>query len=244
MSKRRIENGSSTSTDSRPSKKQRRTVLSSELRHWRRVLRGKKAVRVRPSCSLRTLAKLLKRNAVLKEVSLSSCDVDDETCVALAEALESNTTLKYLVLDRNPIGDVGCEALATMLQKNRTIVNLSLERCRFGDKGVRALAAAVETNDTITSLSLEGSDFTITGCLAIINALKRNKSIRLLNTSTMAPGIYGQAATLRAATESLQQHKQEQAMEVLREVLFPDQCDILRDLVLHYSGVRMPHIAF
>ena len=113
------------------------------------------------------LAKALKGNTTLTELSLNNNNIDDDGASALADALKGNNTLEYLDLSENNIGDDGASALADALQINNTLEYLDLTENNIGDDGANDLADALKGNNTLIWLDLNNNNIVDTGVSAL-----------------------------------------------------------------------------
>lgn len=105
------------------------------------------------------IARLLKRNTALVNVSLGSNQLGVFACRAFGESLCSNASLKCLSLESNPLtrrgeDSSGIRALADMFGKNKTLTSVNLWRCALGAEAGTALSRGMASNHTITFLEI------------------------------------------------------------------------------------------
>ena len=81
------------------------------------------------------LARILKRNNILKKIELDNNKLSVKSCQAFGESLQCNDSLVYLSLDSNPLLNAenphdlaGIRALTDALRINRTLTSLNLWR--------------------------------------------------------------------------------------------------------------------
>ena len=129
------------------------------------------------------IAKIIKSNANLKEVSLMYCEMGDEAAMVLAEVLATNKKLESFDLSENAIGAVGAKAIATHLKGNISLKQLYLGKNNIGDEGVKSVAEALENNLNLSGLILGGNNITDVGAKALATALKKLKELSGLDLS-------------------------------------------------------------
>lgn len=105
------------------------------------------------------VARLLKRNTALVNVSLGSNQLGVFACRAFGESLCSNATLRCLSLEGNNLtrdgtDTTGIRALSDMFSKNNTLTSVNLWRCALGAESGAALSRGMELNRTITFLEV------------------------------------------------------------------------------------------
>jgi hypothetical protein len=121
------------------------------------------------------LARILKRNNVLKKIELEDNLFGTRTATAFGESLKINTSLTYLSLDSNPlvqyipptllheemetkIADVsGIKAFSEALKVNKTIVSINLWRTGLSAPAGKLLADAMQFNDKLLFFEVGGN---------------------------------------------------------------------------------------
>ncbi|XP_059424781.1 NACHT, LRR and PYD domains-containing protein 12-like [Carassius carassius] len=95
----------------------------------------------------------------LEILSLSMCDLTEESCSALASVLSSDSSsLKDLDLSNNNLQDSGVKLLSDGLKKCK-LEKLRLSDCSITEEGYKALASALRSNPShLVELDLTGND--------------------------------------------------------------------------------------
>jgi len=104
------------------------------------------------------LAKALRRNKSLQQLSLHHSFIGDIGAGHLAEALKRNESLTHLRLSNTSIGDRGAALLADALLVNTTLQVLDLEYSCIGDVGAQKLRDAAAQNRVLTQILLGGNN--------------------------------------------------------------------------------------
>jgi Leucine Rich repeat len=94
------------------------------------------------------------RNTSITRLELCHCYIDDGAACCIARMLERNAMLRELFVQSNGIGDVGAVALAKALETNSTLIELDLFDNKIRQTGMMALAKALLTNDTLMFLNV------------------------------------------------------------------------------------------
>ncbi|KAK2906717.1 hypothetical protein Q8A67_005702 [Cirrhinus molitorella] len=96
----------------------------------------------------------------LEILSLSMCDLTEESCSALASVLSlDSSSLKDLNLSNNNLGDSGVKLLSDGLKKKCKLEKLRLSNCSITEEGYKALALALRSNPShMIELDLTGND--------------------------------------------------------------------------------------
>uniref|UniRef100_A0A8C2KBS7 NACHT domain-containing protein n=1 Tax=Cyprinus carpio TaxID=7962 RepID=A0A8C2KBS7_CYPCA len=96
----------------------------------------------------------------LEILSLSMCDLTEESCSALASVLSSDSSsLKDLDLSNNNLQDSGVKLLSDGLNEKCKLEKLRLSNCIITEEGYKALASALRSNPShLKELDLTGND--------------------------------------------------------------------------------------
>ena len=135
------------------------------------------------SAGVLILAKVLRENATLKEVSLANNHVCDEGIRFLAESLAyHNSTLTTLGLGSNDITDAGAEYLAQILAVNQTLHILTLQQNQIGNHGMALMMKALaRSNRSLTTLNVSSNELITDECVeSVITMLNGNRVLREL----------------------------------------------------------------
>ena len=101
-----------------------------------------------------TLAKQLKNNTTLKQLSLSGCGLNSQSAESFAEALTTNKHLELLSVSYNALCDDGIQHLAHALRINQGLKVLYLWSCGMTDVGLECLAKSLQHNNVLTKLDI------------------------------------------------------------------------------------------
>ncbi|EGD78215.1 hypothetical protein PTSG_12838 [Salpingoeca rosetta] len=142
----------------------------------------------------RALGEALKGNTTVKDLDLSTIEIDGEQARAIAAALPFNTTLETLNMEGNEIGPDAAVAIADALKRNTSIVELDLEDNGIGPRGLKAISEALQENTTLQILLLGENDLLgvpedaesdseadISGVKALADALRVNRTLLCLS---------------------------------------------------------------
>jgi len=125
------------------------------------------------------LSSTLLRCTNLREISLSSCRIDDAIVENVVKAIRGHRQLEKLELESNMIRSAGCEALATLIQDpDFNLVTLDLQNNLIDTTGAIAMAKALPNNRKLTGIYLDGNeDISYAGWNAFSEALCNPASI-------------------------------------------------------------------
>ncbi|KAH8030397.1 hypothetical protein HPB51_006829 [Rhipicephalus microplus] len=126
-------------------------------------------------------AALLRRNTILRLVTLQRVKLQANGAVAIAAALAENTTLVSLRIASNSIGPVGARALAETLKTNSSLSVLDLRDNAIGTSGAVAFATTLKVNSKLEELHVCGNAISEEGIVAIAEAVMDNKSLKVLS---------------------------------------------------------------
>merc|ERR1711920_267058 len=97
---------------------------------------------------------VIKDNAVVTSLDLSSTSIGDVGAAALGDALKGGSGLQVLTLTMNKISDAGAAAIADGLKVNSKLMKLMLSDCEIGDSGAAAIGEALKANSGLRTLQL------------------------------------------------------------------------------------------
>eukprot|EP00581_Thalassiosira_minuscula_P012145 CAMPEP_0183713924 /NCGR_PEP_ID=MMETSP0737-20130205/8649_1 /TAXON_ID=385413 /ORGANISM="Thalassiosira miniscula, Strain CCMP1093" /LENGTH=367 /DNA_ID=CAMNT_0025942803 /DNA_START=177 /DNA_END=1277 /DNA_ORIENTATION=- len=107
----------------------------------------------------RTLSATLSRCTNLREISLSSCLIDDAIVENVVEAIRGHRRLEKLDFMDNMIGNAGCESLATLIEDpDCNLVTLDLQENSIGTDGAIAMAKVLPNNRKVKGIYLDGNE--------------------------------------------------------------------------------------
>jgi NLR family CARD domain-containing protein 3 len=149
-------------------------------------LGGENDANIDNSIDIYTIAKLLKKNSTLSEISLRYTPTNETGFRYLGDALKQNTTLKALNLcdNRNKINGTTIQPLFDALQQNNSLTILKLGYNKMDHNAITLLAHALQKNSALKKLDLEGCniDNKKLGCIA--NVLSSHPSLTYINLSS------------------------------------------------------------
>ncbi|KAL7875402.1 hypothetical protein AOLI_G00103650 [Acnodon oligacanthus] len=168
------------------------------------------------------LSSVLQSNSSLKELDLSSNDLQDSGVKLLSVGLKSShCTLEILRLASCNLGGEACEILSSVLQSNSSLKELDLSSNDLQDSAVKLLSVGLKSSHcTLEILSLLGCMVTVEGCSSLASALNSNPShLRELDLSYNHPG--------------------ESGVKLLSELLEDPHCALEKLQVDHRGKIRM-----
>uniref|UniRef100_A0A8C2KNZ5 NACHT domain-containing protein n=1 Tax=Cyprinus carpio TaxID=7962 RepID=A0A8C2KNZ5_CYPCA len=134
-------------------------------------------------------ALLQDKHCKLNTLQLHGCGLTEESCSALATVLRSNSSLKELDMSSNNLQDSGVKKLRNGLEDtNCTLEKLGLSDCSITEEGYKALASALRSNPShLTELDLTGNDPGQSGVKELSDLLQdpncQLKTLRFLGTA-------------------------------------------------------------
>ena len=129
------------------------------------------------------IARGLRSNASITELTLVRCGLGPGGGKALGEALATNTTVRALDITQNDLGVDGGVAFGKALAVNSTLHTLSMRfnRIGFGLERATAFAEALEVNTSLTFLDMAQNELGKIGAAAFARALAKNSTLRTLH---------------------------------------------------------------
>lgn len=107
----------------------------------------------------RSIAEVIRQNAVLRRIDIASNDISADGATSLACALNQNTTLTELNLRNNNLGDFGAKMMARVIRTSGYLETLDLGSNSIGSEGISALAKALKANTTLRHFRLSFTEF-------------------------------------------------------------------------------------
>lgn len=154
------------------------------------------------------LASLLKRNTIVKSLSLLRNKIGAIGMKHLCQAMKSNSSISHLTVTYAGIGDDGGIALGlTLMEISKTLVCLNISGNKIGES-FSIICKGLMNNKTMTHLNLADNKIADNGATTMAEVLKKNKTLISLNltsnkiTSTGAI-ILGEALACNSALLSL-----------------------------------------
>ena len=149
-----------------------------------------------------TLAKLLKGNMTLQQLTVRGNSIGEGGATALAEMLKENRTLQQLDVSHNSIGEGGVTALAEMLKENGTLQQLNVSVNSIGDEGATALAEMLKENMALQQLDVGGNSIGKGGATALAEMLKENRTLQQVDICHNSIGKGGATALAEMLKEN------------------------------------------
>jgi hypothetical protein len=148
------------------------------------------------SSSVELLKKTLTTpTCTLKELLLSSADIDDDECASLMLSIHGNTSLVYLDMSHNAIGKkeeynsvfpdftTGGEAISELLTTNRSLKELNISWNHICKDSALALARSVALNQGLTSLNISYNNIGDVAAQHLARSLRHQATITHLDVS-------------------------------------------------------------
>jgi len=137
-----------------------------------------------------SLLKMLRRNNVLKELSLIFCNLYTEDFKQIDYAMKDNRTLEKLNLSDNYVEQIGSKAIASGIN-NTIIAELILNNCEIKNEGAEVIALALQSNRYLKILSIKGNKLEDAGAKSMGQMLVKNKTLTDLNLAQNGIGDNG-----------------------------------------------------
>jgi hypothetical protein len=129
-----------------------------------------------------TLVTTLQRCTNLIQISLLSCNINDEILLPIVEAIRGRTSLEKLHLNNNRIRRAGSTALAALLEDtNCNVTHLHLNQNRIDNEGMTAIANSLANNTSLRTLDLHHNS--ISSKEPFCNVLCNTTSINSIHSS-------------------------------------------------------------
>jgi len=100
------------------------------------------------------LGELIYASNRLKQVMISSCNLQSEGAGAIFTALQNNVSIEILCMNDNFIGDIGSEILGNTLKINHKIKHLDIQDNGIGLDGITYIAKGLAKNRGLVYLGL------------------------------------------------------------------------------------------
>eukprot|EP01114_Cavostelium_apophysatum_P019510 TRINITY_DN6310_c0_g1_i2.p1 TRINITY_DN6310_c0_g1~~TRINITY_DN6310_c0_g1_i2.p1 ORF type:complete len:939 (-),score=210.77 TRINITY_DN6310_c0_g1_i2:108-2924(-) len=131
--------------------------------------------------AIRAVANLLVETVSLKELNLSSNDLDQNCGTLIGQALESNTTLEILRLDNNTKLGQGGIGIAAALARNNTLQVLNLAHNKLQSDFAKVLAKSLVENKSLKELDLWANEIGVEGAAALLAVIGQNDTLKTLS---------------------------------------------------------------
>ncbi|XP_030255940.1 leucine-rich repeat-containing protein 45 [Sparus aurata] len=150
------------------------------------------------TCSV--LAKVLQKDTIFTEVSLSDCMLSEEGATVLLAGLFGNATVKVLDLKGNNLRSKGAEVLGRLLARNKTLRRLVLEWNALGvwEEAFSLFCEGLASNSVLTHLDLRNNQIHHHGASELGLALKHNNTLEALDLRWNNIGLLGGRSLLEA----------------------------------------------
>ncbi|KAL2764511.1 leucine-rich repeat-containing protein 45 [Daubentonia madagascariensis] len=141
----------------------------------------------------RALGKLLQTEALLRELVLSDCMLNEEGATLLLQGLCTNTVVRLLDLKGNNLRATGAEALGKLLRQNKSIQSLTLEWNNLGtwEDAFTTFCGGLAANGTLQQLDLRNNQISHKGAEELALALKGNATLQQLDLRWNNIGLLG-----------------------------------------------------
>jgi Leucine-rich repeat (LRR) protein len=119
------------------------------------------------------LADMLMSNTTLKELNISSNDLDEECAQILAPAISDNGAMTKLDMSKNHFtGAAAGKVIRDMLTGNSTLKDLDLSRCRIDSGAAKGISEGFAGNRALTSLDLSSNNLQAEGAKIVAEAIE------------------------------------------------------------------------
>lgn len=135
----------------------------------------------------------------LKNLSINSSQIDDQSMQFLGIGLAGNTSLEDLNLSMNRITSQGGEILKSILQSS-PLKSLNMRDNLLGNEGVSKLAEALQNNNSLTRLDLAGNSISDIGVINLSTIIPNNRTLTHLDLQRNPFGYEG----VKALREAIQ----------------------------------------
>uniref|UniRef100_H3ADL4 Uncharacterized protein n=1 Tax=Latimeria chalumnae TaxID=7897 RepID=H3ADL4_LATCH len=157
------------------------------------------------SCSLTSgcceaLCSFLKQNQSLRELDLSSNEIEDSGLSEICKA--DNNQLQKLSSSNCYLTSICCEALSSFLSRNQSLTELNLSNNPIKDAGMSLICNV--SNNQIQKLSLNSCRFTSGCCEVLSSFMRRNRSLTDLNLSFNQIQDSGMSLICKADNDQIQ----------------------------------------
>lgn len=116
----------------------------------------------------------------LREICLSSCNIQCSEAKLIADALKKNRSVRNLNLANNHLLDDGAVSVGDALSVNASIASLFLDGNRIFSRGTSGIAEGLSRNSTIQMLSMSNNPMGNEGAAHLSSALASTHSLSTL----------------------------------------------------------------
>lgn len=138
------------------------------------------------------VADMIYNSNKIKQISISSCNLQAEGVTSIFNALQNNVSLDILNIGDNFVGDIGSEALGNALKVNTKLKHLDLQDNGIGLEGMTHIAKGLAKNRGIVFLGLAFNNITNESAVVLGESLRVNttlKGIHLIGNPMNIDGI-------------------------------------------------------
>ena len=150
------------------------------------------------------VASIIQKNASLKDLKLSNCNLLKSEIQKIFHAISQITSIKHLNLSGNTIADCACVSLKDALSKNNKIKHLDVSKCKIGDEGLYNILIPLTACKHLRYLNLCSSVISNQSASELLSfAIAGNKSLShldLTNCNLQEVGLIAVAKSLQTSS--------------------------------------------